>query len=592
VKSDERRRGAVPRNESELALEATLSPEPASANRTLVIAAFLSTILYGSISLLSWRFGFHIEGDDRPIIAVLLLYAATFGIYLNAIASVKRMQLDVHSTKIIVVAAVLFRVVMLFSLPIQEVDLYRYLWDGAVCTEGVSPFAFSPQQVAEAREPSANAATDGLRRSDKLRTADLNRLIQMLDREPTMAEILDRVHFPELPTIYPPTSQAVFAAVSFTTPSGTSLLSRVFIIKAWLVGFDIATLFVVIALLRLANKPVHWCLIYAWCPLLMKEVANSGHLDAIAVFLTTLAVCLLARSETRLAFRWLGVGSSIVLTNSATAFVLALAVGAKLYPIVLVPIFAAFTSRRFRFRSVIAPAVIFMLATAALLYPMIPNPDHDNDPSRGVVTFLKQFEMNDFLFLNIIENVKPTYQRGPHEVAWFTVVPENVRIAVVETLSSGLNMTPERVPFFITRVLTGAMFLCLSLTMAWKFSARVTPVRDRVSRLLEGGFLTLAWFWLLCPTQNPWYWTWALPLLPFATSRVWLLMSGLTMLYYLRFWLSYHFPNTSVMGSPYTGPAFFDFVVTWIEFGPWFACLLVSYVYRQRRLSHFTTLRA
>jgi len=262
--------------------------------------------VYGVIALLSWRFGFYTEGVERPIIAVLSLFAATFGIYLIAIASVKRLRLDSQSTKIIVGAAILFRVVMLFSLPIQEVDLYRYLWDGAVCCEGVSPFAFSPTVIQKAD----TASLDDQR---------LARLIRMLDREPAMAEILDRVHFPELPTIYPPTSQAVFAAVSLTTPSHSPLLARVFIIKAWLIGFDIATPLVVIALLRLAGKPIQWCVINAWCPLLMKEVANGGHLDAIAVFLTTFAVYLLA----------LSLSSRRSLFTSLASFVLALAVGAN-----------------------------------------------------------------------------------------------------------------------------------------------------------------------------------------------------------------------------------------------------------------------
>ena len=98
----------------------------------------------------------------------------------------------------------------------------------------------------------------------------------------------------------------------------------------------------------------------------------------------------------------------------------------------------------------------------------------------------------------------------------------------------------------------------------------------------EAGFLTLAWFWLLCPTQNPWYWTWALPLLPFARSRVWMAVSGFVLLYYLRFWLTYDWADTSVLGTGYMGSAFFDFVVTWLEFAPWFAWLTAGFFLRHR----------
>jgi hypothetical protein len=86
---------------------------------------------------------------------------------------------------------------------------------------------------------------------------------------------------------------------------------------------------------------------------------------------------------------------------------------------------------------------------------------------------------------------------------------------------------------------------------------------------LEAAFLTLAWFWLLSPTQNPWYWIWALPLLPFARGRAWFAVSGLVFIYYLRFWLLYHWPAQGILGTRYNGPLFFDFVMTWIEFGPW-----------------------
>jgi len=78
----------------------------------------------------------------------------------------------------------------------------------------------------------------------------------------------------------------------------------------------------------------------------------------------------------------------------------------------------------------------------------------------------------------------------------------------------------------------------------------------------------------LQPTQNPWYWTWALPFLPFARSRAWLAVSGLVLLYDTRFWFGYHMASTPVLGTPYTGIKFFDCVVTWIEFFPWMLWLI------------------
>ncbi|QDV82197.1 hypothetical protein [Stieleria magnilauensis] len=525
----------------------------------LAVLAGLSICVYGIIAVLSWRFDFDSVTTDRPIIAVLGLFAVAFACYLGAIRIAWRTRHSARMLKLVIGSAIVFRVVMLFSLPIQEVDIYRYVWDGAVSTAGVSPFRYSPGQVN-----SAELASNG----DK----DLLTLAKMRDDDPALAEILNRVHFPELPTIYPPTSQAVFAAANLTTPSSSSVLTRVFIMKAWFIGLDIATLFVVIGLLRRCAKPIGLCVIYAWCPLLMKEVANSGHLDAIAVFLTTLGLYMVVRSindkssqaKTTLGFAVLA------------GFVLALAVGAKLYPIILAPLVFFSLAKKLGWRLTLAPALAFAVTTAVLISAMVPGERSDShqeqihDPSLGVVTFLRRWEMNDFLFLLLIENIKPTAQRGPHETAWFTVIPESVRETMVDSISARLDIDPGETPFMIARATTAFIFFVLAITLAWR-----TAAKDSAS-FSEAAFLTIAWFWLLCPTLNPWYWTWALPLLPFARGRAWLAVSGLVLIYYLRFWLDYHFPTTAVLGTRYTGVAFFDFVITWIEFAPWFVVLIVG----------------
>src|SRR5262249_37420057 len=161
--------------------------------------------------------------------------------------------------------------------------------------------------------------------------------VALRDGPPAMRAILERIHFAELATIYPPASQAVFALANLATPADASVPLRMTLMKAWFVGFDLATLALVIGLLKFTGRPIGWSVAYGWCPLVLKEVANSGHLDAMAVFLTTLAVSLAvmslftrpvdggAESEGSRSARWLAI---------AAALVLALAVGAKIYPII------------------------------------------------------------------------------------------------------------------------------------------------------------------------------------------------------------------------------------------------------------------
>jgi hypothetical protein len=133
------------------------------------------------------------------------------------------------------------------------------------------------------------------------------------------------------------------------------------------------------------------------------------------------------------------------------------------------------------------------------------------------------------------------------------------------------------VPFVLTRVVTTAVFLVIALGLAIR-----GMYQGDAAYWLEAGVLTIAWFWMLQPTQNPWYWTWAMPLLPFARSRAWLAVSGVVFIYYLRFWLTAHYKDALVPGTPWHGAHVFDYCVTWIEFAPVLLCLMVG-CWRGRR---------
>ena len=146
----------------------------------------------------------------------------------------------------------------------------------------------------------------------------------------------------------------------------------------------------------------------------------------------------------------------------------------------------------------------------------------------------------------------------------------------VSGIGCWLPREPSRAAFLLARAVTVTIFLAILIALVWRVRKSSDP-----ADWLRVGFLILAWFWLLSPTQNPWYWTWALPLVMFAHSRAWLAVSGLVMVYYLRFWLTYHWPEQPVAGTAYCGAAFFDFVVTWFEYGPWLLCLVGEAVWRR-----------
>jgi len=555
---------------------------PDLATRWLAALGMISWLIYLAIARLSTRFVYGRGFSERPIAAVLLWLTAAFLIYLAALWLAARARENRWLMWAIWLPAIAFRLTLLPTTPIQEIDIYRYVWDGAASTSGVSPYRYSPGQVAAARVK--ETLPDGLAR-----------LVRRRDGSASLKTIVSRVHYAHLPTIYPPTSQAVFALAAMVTPSSSSVETRLTVMKAFFVAFDLGTIAVVMALLRCSGRHVGWSVAYAWCPLVLKEIANGGHLDALAVFLTTLAVYAAVRGMfNREAAKSDHAPSSGMIVLAALT--LALAVGAKLYPVVLAPLLLVTGLKRIGWRKMLVPTGLFCVVSALLLWPMMPDcrapatntprtsarkmivkPRADvaaQDPSLGLRTFLRRFEMNDFLFLLVVENLKPQIEVPWSDQPWFMIVPEAWRGPLLEKTVGRMADDPIDRTLLLARILIGTVFVLLVII----FTLRGATARS-AGKWLRMAFLTLAWLWLLSPTQNPWYWLWALPFVPFARCRAWLLVSGLALAYYSRFWLIYHFADTPIMGTTYRGGLFFDYVVVWFEYAPLFLLLAAESVW-------------
>lgn len=580
-------------------------PSHPRLDATLLIATgLLSAIVYAAITQLSFSFAFEHPEHTRPLRLVLGLFAVAFFLYLFAIR--KALKLRTSSVMIVVTFAFVFRGIVLFSEPIQEVDIYRYLWDGVASTNGTSPFDFTPYEVLEADATSPDLPQD------------LARLVAARDSSHAIRTVLERVHFNELPTVYPPVSQVVFWVAAKTSPANSSMRTRLRIMKAWLLLFDIGTIGMIALTLRWSDLNLGWLVAYAWCPLVIKEFANSGHLDSIAAFLSTAAIYFSMRAF----YPSFNQNTDQLLRRSFRdavlgAVLLGLAVGAKLYPVALIPILCWTSFATLSRSSAITASVTFALVSIVSLAPMLlptnqsasvrnaeivdlaeaetgqpgsdnpfapvdelpPIPDEVSSPTTevladrqaGLKAFLSHWMMNDFIFLNVAENLTPDDLTSEASRPWFVFVPNSIRSRFVAAASSWLGMEEARVPFLFARAITAMVFLVLSLFWARDAARNVTS-----AEWIERVFLTMAWFWLLLPTQNPWYWVWALPWIPFAKNRVWLAMSGLVMIYYLRFYFATHFNDVTLGYTPYKGEWFFHYVVVWFEYLPWFLLLTWS----------------
>lgn len=579
------------------------------AVRPLIVCGVASWLLYLGLLWMSEQFVWGTSVAQRPILAAVTVFAILFGLYVFAVRFVLRNEQTTGLLPVIVVFAIAFRLVLLFSQPILEIDAYRYLWDGKACAAGVSPYRFSPQQVLD-----ANVA-------DNL-PSDLAVLVRLRDRSSSNQIILSRIHYSSLTTVYPPVSQTVFACTALVTPQEASVTIHLLILKVVVVLFDLGTLWLMIALLKTVNRPPELSLLYGWCPLVLKEFANSGHLDAIAVFLTTATVVLAIRA-------FFSIGKTQPVRLWLCGLFAVISVGAKIYPVILFPLLVWSAWKRFRGRTTITVTVCTSLLSMALLIPMLtrepPAPasvvggtattDEDDSAVTGIAAFTTRWQMNDFLFMLFYENLRPdrevTKKQTPPSGAaemfpradapvnripepsqetdqpdsssdavvrrvWFAIVPNTWRRSLTVPLAAAIGTTPKEAAFLVTRIVLSLAFLAFTIRLAQRASSVENTNGDVI--WLESVFLTIAWFWLLLPTQNPWYWVWVMPFLPFARSRAWITVSGCTMIYYVRFWFVAHNPQLTVHDRMYSGTQLFDFYITWLEFLPVLLWLLTDKV--------------
>ena len=144
-------------------------------------------------------------------------------------------------------------------------------------------------------------------------------------------------------TPYPPAAQLFFRLVVMVSDSTLAM-------KLALVACDLLTMIVLWRWL-VATRRSEWLTIaYAWNPLVVFEIAHSGHIDALAALWIAASAFWLARRRTQLA---------------SVAFVLACAT--KLLPIVLAPLYIG----RVRVRDV----VIGALCLVALYLPFMSGSD-------------------------------------------------------------------------------------------------------------------------------------------------------------------------------------------------------------------------
>ena len=285
-----------------------------------------------------------------------------------------------------IVLAALWHLPFLLTPQGADDDIHRYLWDGRVQRLGYNPYIVVPNDPA----------------LSTLHTAETRSLNNAY-----------------LPSPYPAGAELFFRAV-------TAIHESVFALKVAFVICDLAIVFLLLDILRTCRQGAHWVLAYAWNPLLVIEVAGSGHIDIVGALLLLISFAALHR-------RW----------RTVAALAFGLAVAMKLLPIVLLPLYW----KRVRIRDAVLAAV-----AVGLLY--VPFLSHGRIPIGSLGTYVHSFRFNDPVFATL-ERVAP-----PELVVGLAVLIGFLTAIWMRSKSEALSSVAFAWPM-------AASFLCAPVVYPW-----------------------------------------------------------------------------------------------------------------------------
>ncbi len=264
----------------------------------------------------TWGLGYGVAQSDFG--RILAFYALFFLVYAGVATLGHRERVGFW-----LVVAVVLRLLLLPAVPALSDDVWRFLWDGRLLAQGISPFAHLPAWYLE-----PGHELPGL-----------------------TAELYGRLNSPAWFTIYPPVAQWVFALSAWLSPNDA--LGSIVVLRLFLLACELGTLWLLYALCRhfgLAPRQVLW---YALNPLVIVEITGNLHFEGAMICFALLSL-------------WLAVQQRLW----ASAAAMSLSVASKLLPLMWWPFFI----RRWGWRRAPAWFAVSILLIALLFAPLVWGP--------------------------------------------------------------------------------------------------------------------------------------------------------------------------------------------------------------------------
>ncbi|KGK29932.1 glycosyltransferase 87 family protein [Cellulophaga sp. E6(2014)] len=308
-----------------------------------MVMMLLSCILY-------YIFAFHFERTEFTKLVVLFI-----GLL---VLCFKIVQFEKLNLKFILVTGIIFRIILLVTIPNLSQDFYRFIWDGELVSNFINPYLNIPNDLI--LDP--NLVIDNAK---ELLTG--------------MGELSPKFH-----SNYPPLNQLIFAVAALL--GGKSILGAVIVMRISIILADIGIVYFGRKLLRKLNKSPHLIFWYFLNPLVIMELTGNLHFEGVMLFFFVWSLYLLSMNNWKLA-----------------AVVYACSISIKLVPLLFLPLFLT----HFKFKKSVAFYSIVGLSILALLLPFYAS-EFIANYSKTVGLWFSNFEFNSSIY-NVVKTIGVNY---------------------------------------------------------------------------------------------------------------------------------------------------------------------------------------
>ncbi len=249
-----------------------------------------------------------------------------------------------------------FRLLFLMAMPNLSQDFYRFIWDGRLILQGVNPYLQTPTAYLEAGNLVVSQAAELASGMGALNAGNYSN--------------------------YPPLNQICFALAALL--GGSSILGPVIVMRLLTLLADVGILWFgrkLLIRMKLDDRTIFW---YFLNPFILVEMTGNLHFESVMIFFLVLSFYQLSKGK------WI-----------LSAILIGLSISVKLIPLIFLPLFLRYFSRKpnwktgfYRFCGFVLIALLTVLAS---FLPFLSD-DFLANFSQSIGLWFQKFEFNASIY--------------------------------------------------------------------------------------------------------------------------------------------------------------------------------------------------